>query len=79
MKTRIYYSATCPTCGNGPYSPFRSYDAQGRVVQGCVDEFHTEHLVTPSASSAWHARPAARQLRTSAKQARLGGITHYAR
>lgn len=75
MRTHTYYSATCPTCGRPSAAPYRETDAHGKVLAGCVDEFHTGHLVTPSASAAWHARPDARRIRTASKAGRMGGIT----
>jgi hypothetical protein len=56
-------SDRCPTCSRPAGAPFRSYDDRGHVVHGCVDAFHTGHLVTPSASAAWHHRPEAVALR----------------
>jgi hypothetical protein len=77
MKTRVFYSETCPTCGRASSNPFRSYDAKGRIVNGCVDAFHSEHLVVPSESAFWHARPQAKLARRLSKEARNGGVTHY--
>ena len=59
--------ARCNTCGQPASAPFRRYDARGAILFGCIDDFHTGHLVTPSASSYWHNRPEAKKLR----QARL--------
>lgn len=56
-------SDRCPTCGRLAGAPFRSYDDRGRVVHGCVDAFHTGHLVTPSESVRWHGRPEAKEIR----------------
>lgn len=54
--------ARCNTCGRPASAPFRRY-AEGKIVAGCVDDFHTGHLVTPSASSFWHNRPEAKKIR----------------
>jgi len=56
---------TCNTCTRGAASPFRVYDERGRVVEGCVDDFHTGHLVTPSESARWHNRSEAKAIRRS--------------
>lgn len=79
MKTKVYFSKTCPTCGKGPHSPFRVFDARGKVISGCIDEFHTGHLVTPSESASWHGRTAAKKLRAEMKKMRQGGVTEYSR
>lgn len=77
MKTTVYHATSCPTCGSAPSKPFRTYNA-GRIVQGCIDHFHTGHLVAPSASNTWHFRPEAKALRAKMRAARLGGVTEYA-
>ncbi len=61
--------ARCNVCTQPAGAPFRRYDANGTVLYGCIDDFHTGHLVTPSASSYWHNRPEAKKLR----QQRLAG------
>lgn len=53
----------CPTCTRRACDPFRRYDKTGRVLYGCVDAFHTGHLVTPSESARWHNRPQAKKIR----------------
>lgn len=53
----------CSTCGRAPGSPFRVYDVHGKVISGCVDDFHTGHLITPSESARWHNRPVSKQIR----------------
>ena len=75
MKTKIYFSETCPTCCKASDNPYRSYNQEGKIVQGCIDEFHTGRLVTPSESSFWHNRACAKVMRQHAKNARNGGIT----
>ncbi len=55
--------ARCNTCTQPAGAPFRRYAANGTVLYGCIDDFHTGHLVTPSASSYWHNRPEAKKLR----------------
>jgi hypothetical protein len=55
--------ARCNTCGRPASAPFRRHDASGAILYGCIDDFHTGHLVTPSASSFWHNRPDAKKLR----------------
>lgn len=46
----------CLICGRPYGSPFRTYDAAGRVVHGCVARVHDGHLVTPSESARWQAK-----------------------
>lgn len=78
MKTsKIYTSTTCPICGKGPSTPARTY-YQGKVAAGCVDHFHTGHLVTPSESSFWHNRPEAKKIRAAIKAGRDGCVTEFA-
>lgn len=62
----------CPTCTRPDHSPYRVYDARGKVTSGCVDACHTGRLITPSESAMWHARPAAKQIRARLKRA----LTH---
>jgi hypothetical protein len=59
----------CPICGQPAGSPYRSYDSRGKVVQGCVSEFHTGHLVTPSETAFWHSSTAAKKVRATNKRA----------
>lgn len=75
MKTKICYSETCPTCTRQSDSPYRSHDQSGKIVQGCIDEFHTGRLVSPSASSEWHNRKEAKNWRKQDKVWRDGWIT----
>lgn len=63
---------TCNTCGRAAGSPYRIFDARGKVIAGCVDDFHTGHLVTPSESSFWHNRPEAKKIRAILKKGRAG-------
>lgn len=58
-------NTVCPLCGRAPYSPFREYDKQGKVVAGCVDAIHTGRLASPSESNFWHNRLEARAIRKS--------------
>jgi hypothetical protein len=59
---------TCQTCNRPACNPFRIYDKQSKVIMGCVDDFHTGHLVSPSASSFWHYRPEAKKIRQELKK-----------
>ena len=56
-------STTCNTCTNRIDQPYRVYDAQGKVIQGCVDACHIGQIVTPSESSRWLMRPEAKKIR----------------
>lgn len=51
---------TCRTCGNKLATPFRAWEGS-RIVLGCVDPDHDEHLV--NAHAAWAKRPEARAIR----------------
>lgn len=54
----------CPICCREAHSPYRAFDkVTGRILAGCVDKFHTGHLVTPSASADWHNRKQAKVIR----------------
>ena len=53
----------CNTCTNSVYAPYRVYSAQGKVLEGCVDACHTDHLTTPGESARWHNRPQAKAIR----------------
>jgi len=63
QKARRNSAKLCPTCGRSAGSPYRRADARGRIVQGCVDKFHTGHLTTPSESARWHGSREARSIR----------------
>lgn len=54
---------TCPVCCQRADAPFRRHDQSGRIIHGCVDAFHTGHLVTLSSSSAWHNSTGAQEIR----------------
>jgi hypothetical protein len=77
MKTTIYLSTTCPTCCRSAGNPARSYVAE-KIVSGCVDHFHTGHLVFATQSLSWHMRPEAKKIRAASKAARMGGVTQVA-
>ncbi len=52
---------TCRTCGNPLNAPYRSWDRQGHIVQGCVDPDHDAHII--GANLAWAKRPEVRKIR----------------
>lgn len=54
---------TCNTCCRTASNPWRVYDEHGKVTEGCVDDFHTGHLVPISESNRWHNRPQAKTIR----------------
>jgi len=57
---------TCGTCTRPVGQPFRSHDAIGKIVHGCVDKSHTESLRgVISSSSSWHFRPEAKRIRAA--------------
>ncbi len=51
----------CYTCTRPVAAPFRRYNKQGEVVEGCVDASHDGHLYGESLR--WHNRPVAKQIR----------------
>ena len=63
----------CPTCTQPDYSPYRTYDARGKVTAGCVDDCHTGRLQPISESNRWHHRPAAKTIRRIANLCRQYG------
>jgi hypothetical protein len=73
---KIFFSTSCPICGRGPSIPARTFDVRGKVLSGCVDEFHTGHL-TLGESSFWHHRPEARKIRATMKAGRDGFVTQF--
>jgi hypothetical protein len=79
VKTFEFFATTCPDCNRAAGAPFRSWNTQGKIVLGCVNEFHTGQLVSPSASASWHARPEAKKIRAASKAMRGGGVTLDAR
>lgn len=57
----------CNICGKPANAPYRSHNAAGQIVQGCVAEFHTEALTGLTlATAAWHFRKDARAVRIAA-------------
>ncbi len=65
-------TAVCTTCGRSDDSPYRVYDAHGKVIIGCVDDCHTGRLVAISESNRWHRRPEAKRIRAIAKRVQQG-------
>jgi hypothetical protein len=61
-------SEQCPTCTRGKYDPFRRHDERGKVIMGCIDDYHTGHLTLISESNNWHNRKDAKRWRTAAKK-----------
>jgi hypothetical protein len=53
----------CNLCGRDVSSPYRVYNAFGKVISGCVDRSHTGMIVSPSESEFWHSRKEARDIR----------------
>lgn len=58
----------CTTCCRPAATPWRVYDAQGNIVHGCVDDFHSGALEPRSKSSRWHNRKAAMAIRAAMKR-----------
>lgn len=73
MEQKRREAETCTICGQSAYSPYRSYNPQGHIVEGCVDQFHTpafEGIVSESAR--WHHRKEARDIRKRLAKGRQG-------
>ena len=71
---------TCNTCNRPANRPFRVYDERNtKVTMGCVDAFHSGHLITPSESSFWHNRSEARHIRGEYKTWMALGTTRKGR
>lgn len=75
---KVFFADTCPTCTRAAGSPFRVFNARGKVTAGCIDHFHTGHIVTPSESAAWHSRPIAKTMRAASRKMRDGFVTELA-
>jgi len=52
--------SSCSTCGRSAGAPYRRMVA-GKIVEGCVDEFHTGHL--HGSSLEWHTSRDGRTIR----------------
>lgn len=74
MATKTVYAETCPTCCRAPGTPSRHYVGDS-IVSGCVDHFHSGHLVTPSQSASWHYRREAKAIRKVSREMRGGYVT----
>lgn len=60
------FEIKCPTCGKLAHTPYRRL-VGGEFVEGCVDDFHTGHLVPCSGSSHWHSRKEAQAIRKASR------------
>jgi hypothetical protein len=58
----------CPTCTHSKYNPFRRNDENGQIIYGCIDAFHSGHLMPNSNTSTWHERPFAKKHRAAIKK-----------
>ena len=65
MKT---LTKLCPICFAPSHSPFRMWEGD-KIIGGCVDDFHTGHLVVPSQSASFHNRTDAKTIRAENKKA----------
>lgn len=74
---KVCFDTTCPTCFSPPANPYRVY-RDGKVLNGCVDHFHTGHIPSLTESLRWHNRPAAKAIRAANKKARGGFVTQFA-
>lgn len=65
MKIRLANGGsdqTCPTCGRSAFAPYRRI-VDGRIVEGCVDAIHSDHVTPISNSGHWHNRKEAKEIR----------------
>lgn len=63
----------CPICGRSRARPYRVYDAEHNVIEGCVDEFHEPALPDMSLESrAWHDSEHAQAVRHQLRALREG-------
>jgi hypothetical protein len=67
-ETMTVVNEQCPTCTRSKYDPFRRYDQSGKIIYGCVDDFHTGHLTPISESNSWHNSKTAKQIRAATKK-----------
>lgn len=63
---------TCRICCRHVSSPFRVFDAHGRVTMGCVGADHDGQLVAPSESARWHSRKEAKAARKAIRDMQAG-------
>lgn len=63
MKRTPNDSNACRICGNPLNAPFRSWDRDGHIVQGCVDPDHDAHIV--GSHLAWARRKEVRAIRSA--------------
>lgn len=54
---------TCTFCNKPAGAPFRTWDKNGKIVHGCVADFHTGHLPELSETNRWHLRKEAKEIR----------------
>ena len=53
---------TCPTCCRAKAAPYTRV-AEGKIVEGCIDAAHYDHVQIPSNYGAWFNRPVAKDFR----------------
>jgi len=46
-------NGTCSTCGKDAYSPYRHISIDGKIIEGCIDKCHDEHLIPTTNSWQW--------------------------
>lgn len=44
---------TCPTCTKPLNNPYRRYNSEGQIVEGCIDKCHDRHLIPTTNSYNW--------------------------
>lgn len=45
-------NGTCSTCGKQAQNPYR-YSFEGKIIEGCIDKCHDEHLIPTTNSWNW--------------------------
>ena len=43
----------CPTCVKPLNNPYRRYNRQGQIIEGCIDKCHDKHLIPTTNSYNW--------------------------
>jgi hypothetical protein len=69
----LMWNEQCPACFQAKDKPARQFDGENlKVITGCVDNFHTGHLIIPSESARWHYRKVAVKIRKITERGRMG-------
>lgn len=44
---------TCSICTKLANNPYRHFDSQGNIIEGCIDKCHDKYISKPSNSWRW--------------------------